>query len=200
MNQKRKDVLVIDELIEKHKHETGIEFADCKQKKCPICNQITKIANRYNDDKKSQVEKPKKYKKILAKGLDMTMNDIRYLLNKEVPLTKIAKAMDLRNEELKATIVEYNTNAPVEKQIIYGRAKNKNLPPVLSPHRKRVDITIPWYVEKRFIEKQTIREIAEETDNVINSLFSWRKTHKLEIQKEITRRGINTDVKHRRTL
>ena len=93
----------VAKLIEYHNSIMNVSYARCEG--CDVCDRIQKERN--NKD----IDPVKKYKNILAKGKEMTFNDVVFLYEKGVIQTVIRKAAGLQHEDI-VEVLE-NANIPV---------------------------------------------------------------------------------------
>ena len=79
-------------LIEYHNSKTSVSYTNCNG--CGICEQIQTIR------KQKDVDPAEEYKHILAKGKELTFNEIVFLYEKEVPMVIIRKAAGIQHKDL----------------------------------------------------------------------------------------------------
>lgn len=120
-------------------------------------------------------DSPNRYKHILAKGPDMTTEDIRKLIEfYEVPKKTIFKVLKMRkshfNEMLKnlGLAKEYKTSKKEVVDVARG-----------------IDLTVDEFVHLHHEQKKAIKEIAVEKGIKPTNLYAWKKYHNDKIQKAI---------------
>ena len=105
----------VAKLIEYHNSIMNVSYAKCNG--CEVCDRIQKERN--NKD----IDPVKKYKNILAKGKEMTFNDVVFLYEKGVIQTVIRKAAGLQSEDI-SEVLE-NADIPMLTYEEYRKAKPK---------------------------------------------------------------------------
>ena len=83
----------INDLIDAHEN-----YVDCPG--CPKCDEIKRLRKFIGDNPEQ------KFKHILEKRDDMTISDIKYLLDKDVTRKQIRKYMDMTNKEFTRMMID----------------------------------------------------------------------------------------------
>ena len=94
----------INILIDTH---PNIAYTECEG--CPQCDKIRKLADTIRtEEEKKPADKLKedKFQRILEKGENMTTRELSMLLDHDVPLTKIMKALNMKTYVLFKEMIE----------------------------------------------------------------------------------------------
>jgi hypothetical protein len=144
----------ISDLLDQH----AGSLSTCKG--CTICTEIEQLRKHLDRDSAD------KFKHILQKGQDMTKSDLAFLLDCDVPMNTIRKAVRLPNEAFYQMM----------RNLGFKRRRNNEM---------ALNITVDEFVQLHHIEGKKYNEIAQLKGIKPNALATWKWSNKANIEKSL---------------